>query len=625
MTERFKKWNDRVSETTKDIKIKNWFPLLLYLCAYIITDLFMMYAIFRNPYISVDSYLRRMIFSNLFLLSSFIFMFGKKTSAILFAVSELLFIVYGFAQMCYSHANKTLFRISAIFSAKEGTGFAGSIMSEISTKVKIGFIVLIILTAVVTFVTLKFSSPPEKGFARKFKYIVNGIILAASLTVVLLIPYFLSSGRMDNYGSFDKYNYINFLDATTLFKRNDLFTCLERDVVCTVKQQFTASDSVENINNYFEKKQPHQDNDMTGIFKDKNLIVVQMESLDYKGITAENCPNLTKFMEEGINFKNFYSSRFGNTFTFGTETAINTGLFAPSGAVLSTDYVENSFPYSLASMFKADGYSANEFHFNTADYYNRGVMSKVFGFDNYIEFEKYAENKDQLFEVDDTVVTDNGLYNELTKNDKFLDYIVTYSAHLPYSIYDTVYLEAIKRHPELKTDDLYDKLSIYRAKASLTDDMAGELVERLEQDGLMENTVILFITDHFCADLADNDVSEALISNTPCFIYAKGIEPQTVEKVCNTSDILPTLINLFGMENCGEYIGSDIFDDSYDGYACFQNLSWITNDFYYSGGSIAKNYTGAVADDDFIEKMNEMVRERIDINNQILFNDYYKQ
>lgn len=623
LIEKLKTLNDRLTEATKDITFKSWFPLILYILTYFLIDFFMFYAVLNNVYVPAEVYFQRVVFSNIIALSSLVFMFGKKTSAIVYAASSVFMLVYGFAQMCYSSANKTLFRITAVFSAKEGAKFAAGITKGISNSILVRFLLLLLLVAAVTFAVLKFSRSPEKGVARKFKYIVNSVIFLGSGLIVALLPVIKSSGALENYGSYQAYNYEKFVNGVDVYKDMDLMMYLQRDIICTVRQSVFVDNDTGKIDAFFEDKSEHTDNDKTALFEGKNLIVVQMESLDYNGIDEESCPNISRLMKESINFENFYSSRFGDTFTLGTEIAVNAGLFAPAGVSLSVDFEENSFPYTLAALFREQGYSANEFHYNEPDYYNRGVMSATLGYENYIRYEDYAEDKAQNFEIDDTVVTDDGIYKKLTENDKFLDYIVTYSAHTPYTADDELYLEAIKRHPELAAEDENDKAAIFRAKASLTDDMVGELVRRLEEDGELDNTVILFLADHYCSGILSGDYSDALCSNTPCFIYAKGTEPETVEKVCNTCDILPTLVNLFGLGDCENYIGSDIFDDAYEGYACFQNLGWITSDFYYENGDIVENYTGRQADDSFIEQMNELVKERININNQILFTDYY--
>ena len=84
--------------------------------------------------------------------------------------------------------------------------------------------------------------------------------------------------------------------------------------------------------------------------------------------------------------------------------------------------------------------------------------------------------------------------------------------------------------------------------------MFSALLERLEEDGLLGDTVICVYDDHYAYGLTDRAVleeySEAaggrLLERTPCFIWYEGCTPMTVDKTLQTVDLLPTLANLFG-------------------------------------------------------------------------------
>ena len=80
---------------------------------------------------------------------------------------------------------------------------------------------------------------------------------------------------------------------------------------------------------------------------------------------------------------------------------------------------------------------------------------------------------------------------------------------------------------------------------------------------------------------------------------------------------------MFDLDTEYNFLGNDIFDEDYDGYAYFPDLSWINNKVYYSGGNIIDQYTDEEITDDEIEKMNNRIIEIIDINNKILYTDYY--
>lgn len=623
-SDKFNDLNQKVTELTKNVKPVNYLPFLMYFITFFMIDLF--YC--RILFIQAIDYpweisLSKVIIINIVAISAMIFIFPKKTADVLFAVSAAIFHCYGFAQYCYSSQDNNLFRLKTIGVMGEGMKYMQSILRGMPVRIIAGFAGLLLLIAAVTFVSAKFIPEPPTRNTIRLKRIIGTAVFIPSFICVMLIPFFMDKNAAIGYGSFTSYNYRNFLNAVELYDDTDILMLLQRDIVCSVKSIFKSDQDIKSIDNYFSSRPKHTVNEKTNIFKGKNLICVMMESLDYNALNEEYCPNLTRLMNEGICFSEFYSVRFGDAFTFGTEFCVNSGLASSAGYSVPSSEGENPLPLSLGHIFRNNGYTANEFHYNDAGFYNRGNMSRVFGYENYIKFSEYASDKTLNFEIDDTLITDESLYSKLTEGERFLDYVVTYSAHMPYEN-DDIYNEAIRRHPELAVSDFSDKTGIFRAKAALTDDMAGKLVKRLEADGLLDDTVILFFADHYCSGIGEPEIEE-FGCRTPCFIYAKGITPETVDKVCNTTDLLPTIANLFGVGNCDDYAGYDIFSESYEGYAFFPNLSWITNEGYYIQGNEAVSYDGKKLGDEYISHMNKTALDRININGNMLFYDYYRE
>jgi len=154
----------------------------------------------------------------------------------------------------------------------------------------------------------------------------------------------------------------------------------------------------------------------------------------------------------------------------------------------------------------------------------------------------------------------------------------------------------------------------------------------LEDEGQLENTVIIGITDHYTYGYKNTQEllklsgveDTLLLEKTPCFIWSADLEPAVVEKTLNTADLLPTLLNLLGIESEYKYLGRDAFDPAYDGFVPFSNGSWITEEAAYDSGSgnmipMKGNAAGVSP-----EKTAEMVRRFIQINNSILRSDYYQ-
>lgn len=80
-------------------------------------------------------------------------------------------------------------------------------------------------------------------------------------------------------------------------------------------------------------------------------------------------------------------------------------------------------------------------------------------------------------------------------------------------------------------------------------------------------------------------------------------------------------MNLFGLSVPKEIMGSDIFDENYDGYAIFSGDTWLTNKAYMKEGSIVWNHGMS---EEEIQKMNAFVQKAHEINDSILDADYFR-
>lgn len=381
-------------------------------------------------------------------------------------------------------------------------------------------------------------------------------------------------------------------------------------------------DMVNQINQYKNNTEPkYSNNDMTGLFKGKNLILIQLENIDQWMLTEKNMPTLYKLQNEGINFINHYSASFSTGRTFNTEYIANTGFVPPlNGTAPSYIFSKNTYPLSLANRFKQAGYTVNSYHSNGGHIYNRRTIHETFG------YEKYHDANDMLM---DDYTRDSQLINgyETMIHDKaFMDFIITYSAHGPFDIsLDTcsANIDRVKPYENIQ-DETY---LCGMAQAKETESFIASLIERMEEDGQINNTVLIFYTDHYAYSTINSDLElqlkgtndPNLLFNTPFFIWAQDIQPQTITKYTSTVDILPTIINLFGIKTDNRYyVGKDIFEDNDNGYVCFADGSYYDGDTYYIGGS-----------EDFIsENVQNNIKDfwqKLDLSWSILRTDYFKQ
>ena len=167
------------------------------------------------------------------------------------------------------------------------------------------------------------------------------------------------------------------------------------------------------------------------------------------------------------------------------------------------------------------------------------------------------------------------------------------------------------------------------------DDLFARLLEELEEKGQLENTVIIGVTDHYTYGYKNEEAllelsgvdRNLLLEKTPCFLWSPGLSHREVDKTLATCDLLPTMLNLLGVDSPYAYIGQDAFDPGYPGYALFSDGSWIRGNAVYDAAT-GESYdlTGKAIDLEpaLLQEMSALSESFVQTNNLILKTDYYK-
>ena len=343
--------------------------------------------------------------------------------------------------------------------------------------------------------------------------------------------------------------------------------------------------TVDALDAWYENKEPDPDNQWTGRFAGKNVILIQLEAIDTWMIDERFMPNLCRIQRESLDFTQHYTPLYLDAGTFNTEMIVNTGLISPFAGSAASIYSRNAYPDSLAHLLAAEGYMANAFHRSGGDVYNRAVIHENWGYEHYYSGEEMGIPAGEL-DFDTGLM---GAYDLMTSKQPFLTFIITYSGHGAYegsSVSERYYDFAASRLPEGT-----DKMLIHAyAHAYETDLFLGQLYDRLEEDGLLENTVLVLYGDHYNYYVLDDGLimeqkqvwDKNLITRTPCMIYEKNTPGGKIDKVTSSYDLLPTLVNLLGLDNDGtHYVGNDVFSGG-GGYAIFSDYSWYDGETYWN-------------------------------------------
>ena len=489
---------------------------------------------------------------------------------------------------------------------------------------------------------------------KRSKYPLAVLLLAACIAAIASLPQLLYVDddqiqyAGSDYGRSQSAQavYENMFNTHRLYRLCGLHQTLAKDIYRNTIYPLTPSHAAEQaaaeaeITAYFENRQDPAENPMTGVLAGKNVVLVLMESMD-DWMIGEHTPTLEKLMAEGINFTRFYTPVYGGIRTFNTEFSINTGSFLSSQGGYAFDYVTNSYPQSLANRLRSEGYSAKTFHYNDPNFYSRGEFSPAMGYEEYVCYADYVTETDEKavknLLYDDLLLFDNEELKAefFRKGQPTLNFVITRSAHLSYKYNEVLSHWGLKKYPEYRGLTGNEETDCAYLKARLVDDFFARLLEELEREGQLENTVIIGVTDHYTYGYKDMDSllelsgvdKELLLEKTPCFIWSTDLEPMEMDKVLNTADLLPTVLNLLGVESPYDYIGNDAFDEGYDGFVPFSNGSWIYEDVAYDSGK--KEYLSVSGKQQTIaaalqQKLHDRVQTFIRINNLILDADYYQ-
>ncbi|MBS5650946.1 MAG: LTA synthase family protein [Clostridiales bacterium] len=564
---------------------------------------------------------------------------------VVYGLSFYFFAIFAAVQSGYYAVFGRMMWLGDLRYAGEGGAFMHDVLRGFSTEWWIATVALMVLGCAGCFLVPRGARPGRLRAA---------CLMAALAAAVGLFAYPQAMFRADanGWGYQSEYRramsregaYTTLYDAHKLYEVCGIYQTTVKDLwehnlyPKTPMYRRQVMHRAAELEEWFQSRPAHEDNEMTGLFEGKNVVLVLMESMDDWLVNEMDTPAIYRLMNEGINFTNFYTADFGSVRTFNSEFCANTGMYLPTNGQYAFDYCTNDFSESLPSRFRALGYSTQAFHYNDVTFYNRGVMEPAMGYEAYNCYKNFGM-------VGDALLSDTGLFENEALMQKFyggesgkaedytgfFNFIISRSAHMTYTYDEELSRFALGQYPWYQGSSGHEEVDCLRAKARCCDDLFAYLLRSLAESGHLEDTVIVGVADHYAYGMQDQQrlmeesgVSEPLLrEKTPCFIWSYGGPDVTVDKTLNTSDLLPTLINLFGLDSDYHYLGRDAFDESYPGYAIFQERSWITASGAYEDGRVIAAFTDEGPVDEEIEAMNDLTDTYLRMNNLLLESDYY--
>ncbi len=390
-----------------------------------------------------------------------------------------------------------------------------------------------------------------------------------------------------------------------------------------------SNKTIKKLHQYFDSVTPTNKNRYTGMFKGYNLILITAEGFSPYAIDKEKTPTLYKMVREGFVFKNFYTALWQTSTSDGEYVAL-TGLI-PSGTRSMYKGRNNQWPFSLGHQFDALGVASKAYHNHTYTYYQRdkthpnlGYIYKGLGNGLKLKTKSWPESDLEMMQstVDDYI-----------GEDQFHAYYMTVSGHMNYTFSGN---SMSSKNKSLVKDLPYSEDAKAYIACQLELDRALEyLIKRLEEAGVADRTVIALSADHYpygwekdrLDELAGHEIDPNFeIYRNHFILWNPGMTRNiVVDKPCSSMDILPTLSNLFGLNYDSRLLmGQDILSDS-EPLVFFSNRSFITDKVMYNSEKGKAIYlTDEPVSEDYIDNINNVIKNKFTVSTSILENDYYR-
>ena len=525
--------------------------------------------------INSDIYIVALLIDVLFILCicSLIYLFKNSKKISIFIMS--VFTLYCLSQNIYYLFFNSFYSLMNIANALDLSGIKINLLSKLKPD-------LLLYLLPVTVYLVYINNNRKDNLSIDIRFSRSSVLMGICLMILINILNPASIIAQELWSKEDLYNYLSMRNKAEFIEKFGIGSYIRKDIELTASDEALNKDEL----NYWidNNRELSENNEYTDIFKDKNLIILQSESLSVNAINENITPNLFRLKNEGIFFSNFYAPLYPAN-TSDSEFIIQSSVIPSlNNGITCYEYGDNDFRETLPLLFKNKGYSVNSYHSYFENYYNRNNFHKALGFDNYYGLESlFIDEKikyEEEYWTDDYKLIDAYLNNR--NSDKYYSLIITASGHLPYdrsrAQLNDNYLKIKELYPEMN-----DELAYYYAYLMKYDDALGLLINNLN-----ENDVLVIVGDHYPYSLNAEAQSELMPSDykkfkTPFIIYTKDIEHKEINKCCSTFDILPTLANMFGFEIKEYHTGKDIFSEN-DSAVYFSDGSLIINDEYIDSG-----------------------------------------
>ncbi len=278
-----------------------------------------------------------------------------------------------------------------------------------------------------------------------------------------------------------------------------------------------SSGNSDDMTAFTDSYETEKNGSLFGVAKGKNLIVIQIESLQnlvinetYNG--QEITPNLNQIIKDNTIYFDHYYQQIGSGNTSDAEFATNHSICGTLASYTYKLYADNYFK-GLPKLLEDQGYETAVYHAHEdRSFWNREKAYKSIGFDTYyggiggMEKGQYNMTEWMGWGLTDSEFFEQSMQYLKKMTQPFYSFIITLSNHHPYQMLDKY------QFIDLLPEDDGTIFGNYLNSAAYTDYSIGLLMQQLKEEGIYDNSIIAFYGDHMGLPKTDEGIYESCIS-----------------------------------------------------------------------------------------------------------------
>lgn len=581
-------------KTSFDIKIENWRQEFI---------------LFINPL----SFL-------LFVFGIGLFMKEKSRNRYIVVTSFLISFVL-FANIVFYRFFNDFLTIPVLFQTSNMSDL-GSSVNELLNFTDLFYFIDFIILALIVFLKPKFLTYRQYSKVDRRAFFLIAIAmaffnlgLAETERPQLLTRTFDREMLVKNIGTYNYHIYDAFLQSKS-----------------SAQRAMADGSELVDIDNYIHANYKRPNEEMFGAAKGKNIIMISMESTQSFVINQtvngqEITPFLNEFIKDSYYFENFYHQTAQGK-TSDSEFIVENSLYPLSRGAVFFTHSGNEYT-ATPDILKDYGYFTASLHANNKSFWNRDIMYESLGYDRFYSLPDYE-------------VTEENSVGWGLKDIDFFEQSIQHLKEMPKPFY-AKFITLTNHFPfELGEEDLFIEpytsnnktVNNYFPTVRYTDEALKVFVERLKEEGLYEDSIIILYGDHYgisenhnkaMGEFLGQEVTPFVstqLQRVPFFIHIPGHKGKTISTVAGQIDIKPTLLHLLGIDSKNNIdFGSDLFSNDRMEFTVLRDGSFITKDYVYTRDICYDKQTGEPTDINACEPYIEKTKNELEYSDKIIYGD----